>query len=161
MWTNPDCHESFPEMSSEIFIFYNIQPFTKLGNLTEIYYVPPNRRGGGHIVFGVDPVGVGVRVRVASFPDVIFWTDGRILTKLAQVHCCEGGTSWLDFGDLGPIFKVTATFFNVWNFVSGHYLLNQWTDFDQTCMDTMYGGCEELIRFWWPWPNFQGHSDLL
>ena len=128
---------------------------------------PPNRRGGGHIVFGADPVGVGVGVsvgvgvRVASFPDVIFWTDGRILTKLAQIHCCEGGTSWLDFGDLGPIFKVTATFFNVWNFVSGRYLLNQWTDFDQTCIDTMLGGCEELIRFWWPWPNFQGHSDLL
>ena len=42
---------------------------------------PPNRRwGGGHIVFGVDPVGV----RVASFPCVIFLTDGRILTKLAD-----------------------------------------------------------------------------
>ena len=134
-----------------------------------MYLCPPNRRGGGHIVFGADPVGVGVGVgvsvgvgvRVASFPDVIFWTDGRILTKLAQIHCCEGGTSWLDFGDLGPIFKVTATFFNVWNFVSGRYLLNQWTDFDQTCIDTMLGGCEELVRFWWPWPNFQGHSDLL
>ena len=29
----------------------------------------PNRRGVGHIVFGADPVGVGVRV--ASFPHVI------------------------------------------------------------------------------------------
>ena len=31
---------------------------------------PPNRRGGGHIVFGADPV--CVCVRVASFPHVIF-----------------------------------------------------------------------------------------
>ena len=137
--------------------------------LVQGHYVPPTE-GGGHIVFGADPVGRrrrrrasgGVRVASGFRTWRIFWTDGRILTKLAQIHCCEGGTSWLDFGDLGPIFKVTATFFNVWNFVSGHYLLNQWgTDFDQTCMDTMYGGCEELIRFWWPWPNFQGHSDLL
>ena len=105
--------------------------FTKIFNLTELL-CPPNRRGGGHIVFGADPgvgvgVGVGVSVcdRVASFPRVIFWTDGQILTKLAQIHCWEGGTSWLDFGDLGPIFKVTATFFNVWNFVSVRYLMNQ------------------------------------
>ena len=35
---------------------------------------PPNQRGGGHIVFGADPVGisVGVCVRVASFPHIIF-----------------------------------------------------------------------------------------
>ena len=71
----------------------------------------PQPKGGGHIVFGADPV--GVCVRVASFPCIIFRTDGRILTKLAQIHCWEGGTSWLDFGDLDPIFKVTATFFNV------------------------------------------------
>ena len=112
----------------------------------------PQPKGGGggglQIVFGADPVGVGVRV--ASFPRVIFWTDGRILTKLAQIHCWEGGTSWLDFGDLGPIFKVTATFFNVWNFVSVRYLMNQWTNLYQTCTDTMLGGCEKLIWFWWP-----------
>ena len=46
------------------------------------------------------------------------------------------------FGDLDLIFKVTATFCYVRNFVSGRYLLNQWTDFDQTCIDTMLGGCE-------------------
>ena len=33
------------------------------------HYVPPNRREGGHIVFGADPVGVSVRI--ASFPCVI------------------------------------------------------------------------------------------
>ena len=35
-------------------------------------YVPPTE-GGGHIVFGADPIGVGVRV--ASFPRVIFFSD--------------------------------------------------------------------------------------
>ena len=27
------------------------------------------------------------------------------------------------------------------------YLLNQWMDFDQTCIDTWLGGGKELIRF--------------
>ena len=31
-----------------------------------------------------------------------------------------------------------------------HYLLNQWIDFDHTCIDTLLGGGEELIRFWRP-----------
>ena len=33
-------------------------------------------------------------------------------------------------------------------FVSARYLLNRWTDFDQTCTDTLLGGRNELIRFW-------------
>ena len=28
------------------------------------------------------------------------------------------------------------------------YLLNQWVDFDQTCIDTLLGGGKEMIRFW-------------
>ena len=35
-------------------------------------------------------------------------------------------------------------------FVSVRYLLNRWTDFDQTCTDTLLGGRNELIRFWRP-----------
>ena len=35
------------------------------------FLCPPNRRGG-HIIFDADPVDVGVCVRVASFPHVIF-----------------------------------------------------------------------------------------
>ena len=46
------------------------------------------------------------------------------------------------------------------SFVSASYLLNAWTDFDQTCTDTLLGGRNKLIKFWGPWPNFQGHSDL-
>ena len=33
------------------------------------------------------------------------------------------------------------------SFISVHYLLNQWMDFDQTCTDTLFEGQKELIRF--------------
>ena len=71
-------------------------------------------------------------------------------------HCWQKGKSWLDFGDLGLIFKVTLALWNVQNIVSVRYL-NQWVDFDQTSIDTLFGG-EEVNRFWWPWPNCQGHT---
>ena len=32
-------------------------------------------------------------------------------------------------------------------FVSVHYILIQIMDFDQTCIDTLLGGIEDLIRF--------------
>ena len=55
-------------------LFY-CQPLNCLGTTHLIrladYYVPPTE-GGGHIVFGAVPVGVGVRVRVASFLRDIF-----------------------------------------------------------------------------------------
>ena len=38
-----------------------------------------------------------------------------------------------------------------------HYLFNQWMEFDQTSTDTYSGWGQEMIRFWWPWPYFQGH----
>ena len=34
------------------------------------------------------------------------------------------------------------------SFVSARYLLNRWTDSDQTCTDTLLGMRNELIRFW-------------
>ena len=42
----------------------------------------------------------------------------------------------------------------------GKYLLNQWLDFDQACIDTWLGGGKELIRFWRPLPHFQGHQPM-
>ena len=35
-------------------------------------------------------------------------------------------------------------------FVSVHYLLYQFMDLDQTCIDTLLGGGEEKNRFWYP-----------
>ena len=55
----------------------------------------PHRRGGGQIVFGADPVGVS-------------WTGGWILTKFACMKHWDMMNSWLGFGDLDLIFKVTA-----------------------------------------------------
>ena len=55
------------------------------GDKISVNYVP-HRRGGGHIVFGADPVGVGVSVSVGvtlSCLHDISWTGCRILTKFA------------------------------------------------------------------------------
>ena len=40
-----------------------------------------------------------------------------------------------------------------------HYtcILNQWLKFYQTSTDRWLGHRKEVIRFWWPWPHFQGH----
>ena len=38
-----------------------------------------------------------------------------------------------------------------------HYLLDQWLEFYQTSKDTSLRQGKEVIRFWWPWPHFQGH----
>ena len=51
-------------------------------------------------------------------------------------------------GRVGLIFKVTSALWNVRNRVSVCYFLNQWIDFDQTCIDTLLGGGEEYIKFW-------------
>ena len=44
---------------------------------------------------------------------LVSWTNGWILTKLAQTHYWDGGKKWLDFADHDFIFKVTPTH---WNF---------------------------------------------
>ena len=38
-----------------------------------------------------------------------------------------------------------------------HYLFNTGWKFDQTSTGTLSGWGKEVIRFWWPWPYFQGH----
>ena len=55
-----------------------------------LFYVPTEGEGGGHIVFGADPVGVRVNVGVGAGVSVtlsclhdISWTGGWILTKFA------------------------------------------------------------------------------
>ena len=80
-----------------------------------------------------------------------------ILTNLAQLHCCDMKKNWLDFGDLGPIFKVTGGLRLLENGFSAPCLQNEWMDFDQTCTVILLRQGQELIRFWWSWPHFQGH----
>ena len=94
----------------------------------------------------------------------ITWTNRWILTKLAQAYYWEGGKKWLDFGDPDLIFKVTPA---RWNFqillqksLSAPYLLDHMTDSGQTSFIVMLGWFKDLIRFWWPWPDFQGHHTI-
>ena len=58
--------------------------------------------GGGGILFSC------LSVCIASCLHSISWTNGRILTKLAQTHYWEAGKNLLDFGDLDLIFEVTS-----------------------------------------------------
>ena len=90
----------------------------------------------------------------------ISWINRWNLTKLAQLHHWDGGMKWSDFGDLDLIFKVTPALWNsnlIEKSLCANYLLNQWLEFYQTSTDTSLGQGKELIRFWWPWPHFQGH----
>ena len=65
------------------------------------------------------------------FPNLLYYW-GRIKSRL-------------DFCDLDLIF------------LSTRYLRNQLANSEKTnCMDRTLGHSEELIRFWWPWPIFQG-----
>ena len=48
------------------------------------HFVPTTEGKGRYIAFGADPVGVGVRV--VSCLHAVFWTNGWILSKLAQTH---------------------------------------------------------------------------
>ena len=64
---------------------------------------------------------------------------------------------WLYFGDLDPIFKVTWWLRWLENGMSASYLLNEWMGFYQTSTSILLRHGKELMRFWWPWPHFQGH----
>ena len=184
-------------------------------HLVACIYVP-HWRGGGHIVFGADPVGVGVSVGSVTLPCLhdISWTGGWILIKCAWMYYWDMTKSWLGFGDLDLIFKVTAglklpnlspnmlvciishelvgrfqpdlhgynigtwwradlilvtlTYFSrsvvdlncqIWakRCLCAQYLMNQLADFNQICMDIIFGHDKKLNRCWWPCSNFQGH----
>ena len=48
-----------------------------------------------------------------------------------KMHCWEMGKSQSIFCDL--------------HIVSVHYLLNQWMDFDKTCIDTLLGRVDKIL----------------
>ena len=60
----------------------------------------------------------------------------------------------------GPILLELLPFVNFLNAVKSlcaHFLFNQWPEFEQTSTDIWSGWGKEVIKFWWPWPYFQGH----
>ena len=58
---------------------------------------------------------------------------GWILTKHVHLYCCDMEKNWLDFGDIGTIFKVTQGLRLLENGLSAPHLIKEWMDFDQTC----------------------------
>ena len=80
--------------------------------------------------------------------------NGWILTKLVHLYCCDMEKNWLDFGDHGPIFKVTQGLRLLKNGLSAPCLMKEWMDFDQTCTTILLWIEKELIRFCWP--HFKG-----
>ena len=67
----------------------------------------------------------------------IFWTSSWILTRFAWIYNWNITKNWLDFGDLGLIFKATTvenwTFYDT--FLSAQYLFNQELDSYQIFMN--------------------------
>ena len=75
------------------------------------YYVRPPKVRGGHIDFSVDPVGVGINIGVTdSCTHDISWTSWWNSTKFVWIYHWNKLKSWLGFGDLDLIFKVTGGF---------------------------------------------------
>ena len=72
----------------------------------------------------------------------ISWINRWNLTKLAQIHHCDGGKKWLDFDDLDLIFKVTPALWNS-NFVRKKLVctlsLEPMLEFDRISTDTSIG----------------------
>ena len=77
----------------------------------------------------------------------ISWSNGWILTKLAQPNCCGMENNWFYFGNLVPIFKVARGLRLLDNGLSARYLLNELMHFDQTCTAILLWQRQELIRF--------------
>ena len=87
------------------------------------------------------------------------WRNGWILSKLVQKYCWDMDKNSVDLDDLDLFLKIIQCLRMLINGLSA--LLNEWMDFDQTYTDTSLGWRKVLIRYWWPWPHFQGHKRAL
>ena len=80
------------------------------------------------------------------------------LTKLAQLHHWDRGMKILVTSiSFSRSHRHFETQILIEKSLCAHYLLNQWLEFYQTSTDSLLGQGKEVIRFWWPWPHFQGH----
>ena len=80
----------------------------------------------------------------------IFW----LLTNSKKL-CPPNRMGW------GDILLLVRIRWHPRSFLSALYLLNQWVDFDQTGAVALLGQGKEVVRFWWPWSSFQGHTSTL
>ena len=70
-------------------------------------FMSPDLRGGWHIDFGADPIGISIGVTLSCLHNIL-WACGWILTKFSWTYNWNITKNCLDFGDLDLIFKVTA-----------------------------------------------------
>ena len=128
------------------------------------FIIPPTNFGSWGILFSRCPsvrLSVRVSVRDTLVFSLISWkhSDGYSSISadtLISIRCTyiTKSKGW------GPILLELLPFVKFLNPVKSlcaHYHFNQWPEFDQTSTDTSLGQGKEVIRFWWPWPNFQGH----
>ena len=89
----------------------------------------------------------------------ISWTNGWNFNKLAQMF--GHGKEVVRFLWPWPHFQghyvIKTPKMSIVKSLCSNYLFQQWLDFDQTGIYTSSGSGKEAIRFWWPWPYFQGH----
>ena len=89
----------------------------------------PNRRGGGHIVFGADPVGVGVSVSVTlSCLHVISWTIGWNVTKFASLYKSDYVSHRKGGGHIGFWCDSHWCRHQRDTFLFAWYLMNRWVE---------------------------------
>ena len=79
----------------------------------------------------------------------ISWRDKWIITKSEQIYILEVQKNLWDFGDLDPIFQGHRKSKNVEKCLVST-LSPEWIDITTNAL--RHG--KELVRFWWPWPNF-------
>ena len=72
--------------------------------------------------------------------------DPWILIKPAQIYIWEKQKSWLDFGDLGPIFKVTGCQRMLKNALSALHLQKRSIYVNKTCTDISLGNAKRVDK---------------
>jgi len=105
---------------------------------------PPAIAAGGIMFSGCPSVRLCVRLSV-RIVNAISWTDGRISTKLCMNVTYGRPTIWLGFQ--GQRVKGQGHAVMTQKFLWARYLLNRWTDFDQTLHECHLWSPHDLIRF--------------
>ena len=117
----------------------------------------PQPKGRRDIAFGADPVGVHVVSVLSALlsPEPMggFWPN---LYRNIIGRGKKSDQIWVTL----TLFSRSHQHFELSRFdqksLAAPYLLNQMTDSDQTPYIVIFGWFKDLIRFSWPWPNFQG-----
>ena len=139
---------------------YNIAPYIDI-----VLLCPPSTDGEwGHLAFGADPECVGVGVRVSHYSPLYLLNQWVDFDQTFTDILLEGRKEVITLVTLTS-FSRSQEHFEIFKFwpiksLSAPYLLNQMTNSSQTSYIVTLGWFKDLFRFWWPWPNFQGHHTI-